>query len=143
MSDQLPPQSTEPQDPQTTSYREQLPAKKKPDRAAWLIALVLVAGIGGCSAWAASRGSTPSEADKHRDAGRVCKDFVKRQLKAPATAEFGTPDVTGSAGTYSSTGTVDAENSFGAKLRSTYTCQVHEASDRKNWVLDSLTGLGS
>jgi hypothetical protein len=128
--------------PEKASYREQFPAKKKPDKATWLIALVIVVGVGGCSAWVANRGSSPpSETGKRLDAGRTCENFVKDRLKAPSTADFGDRDVSGSAGTYTVTSTVDADNSFGAKLRSNYTCQVHESADGKNWVLDSLTGL--
>jgi len=37
------------------------------------------------------------------------------------------------------TGNVDAENSFGAKLRMRFTCVVEDVGDQ--WRLRSLTGL--
>lgn len=73
------------------------------------------------------------------DAERVCKeDFIPKRLKAPSTAEY---DLTATGGptTYTVTGTVDAENSFGAHLRSDVRCVVTVSGDR--WRLDSLTGL--
>lgn len=51
-----------------------------------------------------------------------CEDAIKDRLKAPTTAEFDST-ATGS-GTWTVTGTVDAENSFGAKIRSSYQCSV-------------------
>jgi hypothetical protein len=72
------------------------------------------------------------------DAGRVCEDFVKDRLKAPSTAEFET-SVTGFGPEYTVTGTVDAENSFGARLRNQFTCTVR--GDGETWKLVSLEGL--
>ena len=68
--------------------------------------------------------SEPSAEDIRRDAVRVCEEeFIPPRLKAPATAEY---DLTASGGpvTYTVSGTVDSENSFGAKIRSTWTCTV-------------------
>ena len=74
----------------------------------------------------------------------VCKDFVKRRLKAPSTAKFRNPlqddgevAITGSGnGPFTIRSTVDAENSFGAKPRSTFTCVVTLNGD--TWNLDNL-----
>jgi hypothetical protein len=63
----------------------------------------------------------------------MCQEFVKDQLKAPATADF--PYMTNSdvsvvstgEGRYSVAGYVDAENSFGATLRTRYRCSVYWA----------------
>lgn len=54
----------------------------------------------------------------------ACKDQVKARLKAPSTAEFSDVEAVGYAGSYTVTGNVDAENSFGAALRSTFSCDV-------------------
>jgi len=73
------------------------------------------------------------------DAQVVCRDFVRDRLKAPSTADFSDVDHTGSAPTFTVTGNVDAENSFGAMLRMRFTCVVEDAGDQ--WRLKSLTGL--
>jgi len=56
-----------------------------------------------------------------------CKGFVKAYLKSPATADFPWADYTATPlgdGTYSVRSYVDAQNSFGATIRSNYTCVV-------------------
>lgn len=69
----------------------------------------------------------------------MCQQFVEDRLKAPTTADFDTAH-SGEGPTYTVTGTVDAENSFGAKVRSSFTCQVTYEGDER-WRLDSLSGL--
>jgi hypothetical protein len=58
----------------------------------------------------------------------VCQDAVRDRLKAPATAEFQAPRNAEikryDSGNYEIVSYVDAQNSFGAKLRSPYTCVV-------------------
>lgn len=73
----------------------------------------------------------------------VCKKFVSARLKAPSTATWRNP--LGDQVTYSGrtdrvtvVATVDSENSFGAKIRSSYECTVVAVGD-SNWHLDSLT----
>lgn len=59
------------------------------------------------------------------DAYLMAKDYVKQELKAPATAEFS--DYTceeGPDSTYSLDGNVDSQNSFGAMLRSSWTVKL-------------------
>lgn len=76
----------------------------------------------------------------------VCKGFVKERLKAPSTAKFrdfyqddGEVQVDRNTdGTYTVTSTVDAQNSFGAKLRSTFTCTVHPTG-KDTWLLDDIS----
>lgn len=51
-----------------------------------------------------------------------CEAAIKDRLKAPSTAEFQSTATGG--GTWTVTGTVDAENSFGAMMRSSYQCTV-------------------
>jgi hypothetical protein len=56
-----------------------------------------------------------------------CQGFVKASLKSPATADFPWTDYTATPlgdGTYSVRSYVDAQNSFGATIRSDYTCVV-------------------
>jgi hypothetical protein len=56
-----------------------------------------------------------------------CEARIEEQLKAPTTAEFDST-ATGD-GTWTVTGTVDAENSFGANVRSEYQCTVKVTGD--------------
>lgn len=56
-----------------------------------------------------------------------CKNLVKNRLKAPATASFTNISVEDlDEKTSNIDGDVDAENSFGAKIRSSFSCQVYE-----------------
>jgi len=74
-----------------------------------------------------------------------CKNFVKQHLKAPDTADF--PWLQFSAGktaegAYIIKSYVDAQNSFGAKIRNQYTCEVlwngKQEADINNWTLNNL-----
>jgi hypothetical protein len=70
----------------------------------------------------------------------ACKRAVASELKAPATADFSGPfssTITEhSDGTYDVVGYVDSENSFGANIRSDWTCTVRSTGD--NWDLVDL-----
>ena len=89
----------------------------------------------------------------------MCEDFVKQNLKAPSTADFGgflsnrtqaiflikelvdtaLPDFDTSTlrneGIWSVTGSVDAENSFGANIRSEFFCALDYDRDADTWHL--------
>lgn len=63
------------------------------------------------------------------DAERMCREDVARKLKAPGTARFGDVAAAPVGDTFGGdewtvTGWVDAENSFGATIRSEWTCQA-------------------
>lgn len=62
------------------------------------------------------------------DAERMCREDVAGKLKAPSTATFGDVRSTISddfdPDRWTVTGWVDAENSFGATIRSEWTCQA-------------------
>lgn len=81
----------------------------------------------------------PAPEDQAADA---CQGFVSDRLKAPSTAEF-TEVVAvrekGTANGWTALGVVDAENAFGAKIRSDFRCRMHTAGDR--WVLEAVDGL--
>jgi hypothetical protein len=68
--------------------------------------------------------STPDQFNAYVD----CQSFVKQNLKAPSTAEF--PSISEAtivhtqSNQWSVSSYVDAQNSFGAPLRSTFDCQV-------------------
>lgn len=80
----------------------------------------------------------PSPADYTDDVWRACKDQVTAQLKAPSTADFPwRSDVnvvkTGEL-TYSVVAFVDAENSFGANVRTTFRCTASVSGGRVSAV---------
>jgi hypothetical protein len=74
----------------------------------------------------------------------MCKEFIKKRLKAPSSADFSSLSETNTEtitqNRYRVKGHVDAENSFGAKLRNHYDCTV-EYKGSNNWSLVELSGL--
>lgn len=73
------------------------------------------------------------------DAPRMCRDFVKAQLISPGSAKFGGAHTQRSGDEYTVTGSVDAQNAYGALLRRDYTCTIRDEGDA--WRLVSLTGV--
>ena len=79
-------------------------------------------------------------------AWRYCQDAVRNQLKAPSTARFPGYDavdglmVRGQDGTvaYQITSYVDAQNSFGAMIRTKFDCVVRKLPDGR-WVVGTVT----
>ena len=66
------------------------------------------------------------------DAEQQCVEWVKEKLKAPSTASFTTTASTGGeTGPWTFAGTVDAENSFGAKIRNRWECEIR--SEGNTW----------
>lgn len=71
----------------------------------------------------------------------MCEEFINDRLKSPASAKF--------AGSYPTYGTgeiwtweayVDAQNSFGAQIRTDFVCRVkRQAPNSDTWVLENLT----
>jgi major membrane immunogen (membrane-anchored lipoprotein) len=90
-------------------------------------------------------GCGTSQSDKtqllHDNAYEACKHFVSNQLKAPATASYpnfftNTTDITlndNGGGAFEVLSQVDSDNGFGAKLRSTFDCNVTTSDGGKNW----------
>lgn len=82
--------------------------------------------------------ATPTPEELKADAARACeKTFIPDRLKAPSTAQYTNVRTTESGGAYTVMGYVDAQNSFGAQIRSSFTCIVHSSGDQ--WVLDSAS----
>lgn len=75
------------------------------------------------------------------DAKWQCREFVKKTLKAPSTAEFQNYNDFSAYGTgngpFEIIGYVDAQNSFGAKLRTQFTCKLFKSGS--NWELMNLS----
>ena len=92
-----------------------------------VIALLGLLIVGGGIAWLLTRPPAQAEAVMTYSPytfGLQCQRAIEAQLKAPSTAQFESPwPVRGDETTgYAMNSYVDAENSFGAKLRQNYTC---------------------
>lgn len=106
----------------------------------WAAAVVAAGVLVGCAA-----GAEDTAEDREHAAFDVCTQFVERRLKAPDTAKFrnyfqddGEVIVTGGPTTFVVISSVDSENSFGASLRTEFTCTV-QTEDGKNFTLVDLT----
>lgn len=88
--------------------------------------LAVIAAFGVITVSACS--GTDDEGWRIYSAEAACKDSVKKQLKDPDSAEFGTVTVTESgAGKYAVTGTVNARNSFGGYTgMKPFTCSARD-----------------
>lgn len=71
------------------------------------------------------------------DVELACEEFIGRKLKAPASAEYTHVQVGEAIGDgWRSNGYVDAENGFGAPLRTRFECTVEETDG--GWKLKRL-----
>ncbi len=108
-----------------------------------IVIVILLGVIGGGSS------NTPQhdECTDDSSAYMMSQEFVKRRLKAPATAEFpSTSNATISGGPeckFSIDSYVDAQNSFGAKIRNSYHAEVQYDKAGKDWKLLLLNMGGS
>lgn len=90
-----------------------------------MVALVIVLAV-SCSVMGGSNGdSSPSS----YEAERQCQVWVRDQLRAPSTADFSQTTSTGGPSSWSVSGVVDAENGFGAMLRTSWTCDIRLDGD--------------
>lgn len=98
--------------------------------------LIVIAALAGVWAY------TSDSANPERGAKQACEKFVTERLKAPATAKFtdGAAVSQNTVGAYVVSGEVDAENGFGAMIRTAYSCTV--TPDGDGWELHNLDGLG-
>jgi hypothetical protein len=93
--------------------------------------------------YGAIQGQEPESLEsQHTDAYFACQEFVGRQLKAPATADFPRHDssdvsVEGE-NPFTVRSVVDSENGFGANVRSRFACSVTRTPDG-NWRSDRVT----
>lgn len=125
------------------------PAKKAPGKGAQVVGgiVVLVVAavcIGGIAAFVfrshGSSGSSTAPADRSLEAKSTCETFVKRQLKAPATAKFSEESAAKVSDVeYTAAGSVDSQNSFGAMLRSTFACDLTYDAAKQEWTSKSVS----
>lgn len=78
--------------------------------------------------------------DATRFVGRHAEEAVRGSLKSPATADFNGADrrVTHEGCAYTVRGTVDAQNSFGALLRSSYRVKLLRMENNE-WLITAVT----
>lgn len=94
--------------------------------------LVLI--IGSCSiSMATGGGDEPDEPDA-AIAEVICEQMVEDILKSPSTAEFSNQSASGSGTSWTSSGDVDAENGFGATMRSGYSCTMTYHASDESWT---------
>lgn len=85
------------------------------------------------------RSSSSYSSDSEIDAYTTAKNIISKNLKAPSTAKFLSYDrqsITISGNIYTVNGYVDAQNSFGAMLRSYYTVTLRGSA--YNWNIESI-----
>lgn len=122
------------------------PVKPEPSKgvkigAGILVALVGLACVGGIFAFVFRGGSSSdTPADRSLEAKAMCETFVKKQLKAPASAKFSGESAAKVSDTeYTAGGSVDSQNSFGALLRSTFACDLTYDASRQEWTSKSVS----
>ncbi|QPZ39683.1 hypothetical protein [Paramicrobacterium chengjingii] len=105
----------------------------------WAAGILGIVVIGGGVALSVATANNNADKDRYgntAEAINYCEDKVRGELKAPSTAEFDS-SATGS-GTYTVTGTVDSQNSFGAMMRSDFQCTVIIDGETQRTSLDSF-----
>jgi len=109
--------------------------------------LVLVVGLMALAVWwifspSQKKERTPIDDCTDQTAAYVmANEFVQQRLKAPSTAQFPTMSSSGVSishqgnCTHIVSGYVDAQNSFGAMLRTAYTATLQYQRERNSWRL--------
>lgn len=103
------------------------------------VTAVVVMGVVGLAALT-STASAYSYTKKH-EAWDICSEFVRDRLKAPKTADFAEYKDEGTSvlkygSAFVVNGYVDAENSFGANIRTQYVCTVKPVGGHRWQLLD-------
>lgn len=104
------------------------------------IVLLMICVVGTAITMFGNRKPTPTTSPQSY-AWTACRMYIEKSLKAPSTAKFqsestGTVYDNGN-GNYEVSMWVDADNSFGAHIRSTFYCKVNHSGDQ--WALVELT----
>lgn len=100
----------------------------------WWVALIAV-GLAAVAINSAVSGESEPSADEQRYvAHAACADFTRDRLKAPGSADFPEYDdrgvtITSSGSLHRVSSFVDAENGFGANIRTFFTCEVRDTGD--------------
>lgn len=121
---------------------------------AWIVAAISLVAIlvmtKGCGVFAEDKPETRSVADSVVAATDACQIAIKAQLKAPSTAKFSGEraklssdplDVSRKVSSYSVTGLVESQNSFGAMVASTFICSAQVPDDPKAKASASVVSI--
>ena len=113
------------------------PEPRSPTVRRILPVLLLAACVSDTDGGQVARTSSP-----HGLAPYMCQVFMKQALKSPSTSSF-VADAGGAeqvdSVTWRAWGAVDAQNSFGAVLRSDFECRMRYEAANDRWELLSLT----
>lgn len=106
----------------------------------WIMIAVLVGGVIAVTVvWSLLN---PREEDEWHPtefhAVSACEDQVDERLKAPATATYDLDARVTAADTFTVTGTVDSQNSFGAQVRTSVECTVRFEDDISYTTVERL-----
>jgi hypothetical protein len=98
--------------------------------------------IGACTLMAIFGSALPKSPPSESDAKFICQKFVTDRLRAPATAQFPSYSEQKASknndGSFIVVGYVDAQNGFGANIRTYYGCTVMPKGNDGNWTLVNL-----
>jgi len=118
-------------------------AKKELTKQDWLNIAIMLAVIAAIvfTVWALANSEESVERTTRFSARSHAQTFVKRHLKAPATAEFPwSPDeysiVSLGDGRWKVSSYVDAQNGFGAMVRSRWDVTLRRKEDGSAWLED-------
>jgi hypothetical protein len=107
-------------------------------RARWIVLAVVVLPLAVVIGIQLA-GGDDREGPTRSGAETVCRQFVEDDLKAPASAEWGSTSASQLTGTsWEVLGEVDAQNSFGAQVRTRFTCRAKWESGTR-WTLLHLS----
>ncbi len=94
---------------------------------AWAVAAAIVGGIIWVIAWSMHKDSANGDSTyQQARAIQACRDGVRDKLKSPRSARFSSESANGQGLAWEVTGLVDSDNSFGASVRSGFSCQVSD-----------------
>jgi hypothetical protein len=119
----------------STAPWKQQPAPRR-NAVVWIVAGVL--GVGIMVLILGRAGDEASTSVKSYEAESICEQFIDDRLKAPASADYTFTATIESAGTWTARGHVDAENGFGAQIRSEFRCKVTPDDGTDRWRLEDL-----
>lgn len=118
---------------------EQEEINKKANRAGCIAVLIIFAII-GIAVYGIAAASDYSDKPDNISAFVMCQKFVRDSLKAPSTAKFADYNdktISSNGNRFNVISYVDAQNSFGAMVRTSYICEVEYIGDDK-WQLVDL-----
>lgn len=110
------------------------PTENKPNTVGWCILIAVALVVVGWVNTTFFHGDEPTTDDRQTAAVEACRESVRAQLKAPGSADFSGERYFERADVYTVSGVVDAENSFGASLRSTWTCTATPIGDGERYT---------